>query len=226
MTDSSTADLNARLLARYPRMGFIVIPLTVVLLRLYVDTWRVAIAAVLFGLLLMLEVIRRQRGGLTPTHMLPVLTLMPFTLVLLSGGIRSPVILVFLPVSIISGFVLGRRSLLLVGIILPLIWAMAVFDQSPWRPAGFVPDTLNQSGPLRETLAWAVLLSVAVMGGNALTRRIRQAIQVENQKTLTAQQAATVIMATSTFPLGIIFLWDFHVIPVSSRWPRSTPTPV
>lgn len=183
------------MIARTPRVGLLVGGLTLAALGPGEASWRYGFIGLLLALLLSIELAQRARGELPWPALVALFTVSQLLLVLATGGIHSPLLVVFIPISVVAGGGLGARAWWVPAIQLPLIWALLLFDASPWCPAGFVPERIGGLRPLPGTLLWAGVLSVAVGMGNRFGRQGRQAVDRERDRLLAAERAATEAVA-------------------------------
>lgn len=183
-----------RLLTRTTRVGLALGLAVLLLVAADAEPWRLGALGVMLALLLVLEAVRLR--GAEPSW--PAFAVLVPTCQLLvvaaTGGVHSPLIVIFIPISVIAGYAVGERSRPLVAALVALVLALFAFDASPWRPEGFVPPAFGGLRPPPGRLIWVAALILAIVMGNRLSRGARAALAAEQRRVLETQRVAIAAM--------------------------------
>lgn len=183
-----------RLLTRTTRVGLALALAVLVVVAREAEPWRLGALGLMLALLLVPEGLRlRGREPSWPVFAVLVPTCQ-LVIVVATGGIHSPLVVIFIPIAVIAGYAVGERSRLLVAAEVLLILALFAFDASPWRPEGFVPAAFGGLRPPLGRSIWVAVLILAMVMGNRVSRGARAALAAEQRRVLETQRVAIAAM--------------------------------
>ncbi|MCB9741708.1 MAG: HAMP domain-containing histidine kinase [Alphaproteobacteria bacterium] len=186
----SPHDPTPRVITRGPLIGVATALAVALLLGPELSAWRAWVLAGVVALILGMQAVERWRGVPWPALAGVVFTAQ-LSIILVTGGVNSPVLLIMVPFSVLAGLALGQRSVPFAALEAGVPWALLALELSPWLPEDFTPERIGGAWPLRGLLIWCGTLSAALLGGNALARSARRTLDADRERALAAERAIT-----------------------------------
>jgi signal transduction histidine kinase len=130
------------------------------------------------------------------TYLMAGVLLMHTVMILVTGGIRSPFVVLYLVLTTVAALSLGRVKHLLVLAVpsLLMIWTLTVLDAAGWGPSHF--EWLGIAGPAGGAHRWffALVMTIAIVLGSTISLAHRQALDRAIRRSMVSSREA---LATS-----------------------------
>ncbi len=183
-----------RMTTRLNRIALVVFAIAALCLGPDAEGWRFAGLGSMAGLFVVPEFLRLSRRE-PPWWLLgPMVLIAPMVCAGVTGGVQSPFLVAYVPIAVITGYVLGKGSLPVVLGAALVIWGFLSLHVW-WRPAGMIPAMLGAPLPTSGAVFWATAVTTFVIAGNRMARHVRDQLHAEQARLLGVRRSATEAMA-------------------------------